>query len=130
MSPEDADEAEFNAKDAFRAQIESAAAAGWDDPAMDVYNELDPRQVKRTMITAHDLLARLRRRPFEGFRLYLTDGRSFDILYPELNMVGTTWFSIGVPEPGKLDPFAEHFVDVDLSMICKVESLTAPAGVG
>ena len=30
--------------DAFMAQIESAAAAGWDDPAMDVYNDLDPRR--------------------------------------------------------------------------------------
>jgi hypothetical protein len=89
-----------------------------------------PKEVNETMVTTRDLLARLRRRPFEGFRLYLTDGRYFDILYPELNMVGTTWFSIGVPEPGKLDPFAEHFVDVDLSMICKLESLNAPAGVG
>lgn len=32
------------AADAFMAQIESAAAAGWDDPAMDVYNDLDPRR--------------------------------------------------------------------------------------
>ncbi|HBI43437.1 MAG TPA: hypothetical protein DDY78_11355 [Planctomycetales bacterium] len=82
------------------------------------------------MITTRDLLTRLRRRPFEGFRVHLTDGRYFDILYPELNMVGTTWFSIGVPEPGKPDPFAEHFVDVDLSMICKLESLTAPVATG
>lgn len=33
-----------NVEDAFQAQIESAAAAGWDDPALDVYNELDPRK--------------------------------------------------------------------------------------
>lgn len=26
--------------DAFQAQLESAAAAGWDDPALDVYNDL------------------------------------------------------------------------------------------
>ncbi len=37
-------EDDFSADDAFRAQIESAAAAGWDDPALDVYNELDPRR--------------------------------------------------------------------------------------
>ena len=30
---------DFSAADAFRAQLESAAAAGWDDPALDVYNE-------------------------------------------------------------------------------------------
>ena len=34
---------DFCAEDAFRAQIESAAAAGWDDPALDVYNELETR---------------------------------------------------------------------------------------
>jgi hypothetical protein len=82
------------------------------------------------MITARDLLARLRRRPFEGFRVHLTDGRSFDVLYPELNMVGTTWFSIGVPERGRLDPFAERFVDIDLSMISEVETLVTPAATG
>jgi hypothetical protein len=37
-------EDDFCAEDAFRAQIESASAAGWEDPAMDVYNELDPRR--------------------------------------------------------------------------------------
>lgn len=30
--------------DAFLWQIESAAAAGWDDPALDIYNDLDPRR--------------------------------------------------------------------------------------
>jgi hypothetical protein len=35
---------DFNAEDAFQAQIESAAQAGWNDPSMDVYNELDPRR--------------------------------------------------------------------------------------
>ena len=28
---------------AFQAQIESAAEGGWNDPALDVYNQLDPR---------------------------------------------------------------------------------------
>ena len=37
-------EDDFTVEDAFRAQLESAAAAGWDDPAMDAYNELDPRR--------------------------------------------------------------------------------------
>jgi hypothetical protein len=32
---------EFSSEDAFRSQIESAAAAGWDDPALDIYND-DP----------------------------------------------------------------------------------------
>jgi hypothetical protein len=34
-------EDDFGPEDAFRAQIESAAAAGWDDPALDVYNDVE-----------------------------------------------------------------------------------------
>ncbi len=37
-------EDDFCVEDALRAQMESAGRAGWDDPAMDVYNELDPRR--------------------------------------------------------------------------------------
>lgn len=32
------------AADAFLAQIDSGAAAGLDDPALDIYNDLDPRR--------------------------------------------------------------------------------------
>jgi alpha-D-ribose 1-methylphosphonate 5-phosphate C-P lyase len=32
---------DFTAEDAFRAQIESAATAGWDDPALDIYNDIE-----------------------------------------------------------------------------------------
>ena len=39
-------ELDLDAEDAFQTQIESAAAAGWDDPALDVYNEFDPRKVR------------------------------------------------------------------------------------
>jgi hypothetical protein len=35
---------DFTSEDAFQAQIESAAAAGWDDPALGIYNDLDPRR--------------------------------------------------------------------------------------
>lgn len=31
---------DFCTEDAFHVQLESAAAAGWDDPALDVYNDL------------------------------------------------------------------------------------------
>jgi hypothetical protein len=71
----------------------------------------------------------LRRRPFRPFRLHLTDGRRFDIVYPELNIAGRTLFTIGVPEVFRVDPFADHFVDVDYQMIRDVEMLpgTPPA---
>jgi hypothetical protein len=37
-------EADGDTEGAFLAQIESAAAAGWGNPAMDVYDQLDPRR--------------------------------------------------------------------------------------
>jgi hypothetical protein len=35
---------ELTTEDAFHTQIESAAAAGWDDPALDVYNAMELRK--------------------------------------------------------------------------------------
>jgi hypothetical protein len=32
---------DFSAEDAFRAQIEAAASAGWDDAALDIYNDIE-----------------------------------------------------------------------------------------
>jgi hypothetical protein len=35
---------DFAAEDAFRAQITSAAAAGWEDPALDIYNDIEAQK--------------------------------------------------------------------------------------
>ena len=75
------------------------------------------------MVTPDDLLRLLRKRPFEPFRVYLTDGRTFDIRYPELNLVGATFFDIGIPEKGVEDPFMEYAVNVDLDRISRIEPL-------
>jgi hypothetical protein len=77
------------------------------------------------MVTPDDLLRLLRKRPFEPFRVYLTDGRTFDIRYPEMNLVGETFFDIGVPEKGVEDPFAEYGVTVPLDWISRIEVLRA-----
>jgi hypothetical protein len=71
------------------------------------------------------LLELLRQRPFQPFRVHLTDGRVFDVRYPDMNIVGTTWLTIGIPEPNEPDPFAQRFVDVDLPLIRQVELLPA-----
>ena len=75
------------------------------------------------MVTPDDLLRLLRKRPFEPFRVYMTDGRTFDIRYPEMNLVGETFFDIGIPEKGVEDPFAESAVNVPLDRISRIVML-------
>ncbi|HEV3236167.1 MAG TPA: hypothetical protein VGZ25_04225 [Gemmataceae bacterium] len=75
------------------------------------------------MNRAEDLYTRLKKRPFEPFRVTLKNGRSYDIRFPELNMVGKASMSIGIPEPNNPDPFAERIITVPLESITDVETL-------
>jgi hypothetical protein len=50
-------------------------------------------------MTAEELYQTLHRKPFKPFRVYLRDGRTYDIRFPEINMVTEAAFSIGIPEP-------------------------------
>jgi hypothetical protein len=81
------------------------------------------------VVTSDELLRLLRKRPFEPFRVHLTDGRVFDIRYPEMNLVGMTFFDIGVPEQGVEDPFADYAVNVPLDRISRIEPLRAKESV-
>lgn len=46
-----------------------------------------------------DVRERLDKRPFEPFRICLTDGRTYDIAHPELCMLGRTTVYVGIPDP-------------------------------
>jgi hypothetical protein len=77
-----------------------------------------------------DLYTLLHTRPFEPFRINLTDGRVFDIRYPKINMVGVSYVIIGIPIPNDADPIADHSIKIPLSLVRGVEPLAeAPAGV-
>jgi len=71
-----------------------------------------------------DLYRMLHQRPFQPFRLYLTDGRVFDIRYPKINLVGVSYMIIGVPVPNDPDPIADHSVKVPLSLVSRAEPLS------
>ena len=72
-----------------------------------------------------DLLAYTRRRPFEPFRIWVSNGEHYDICHPELCMPGFTATVIGLSrDPSK--PAAERFEMVSMLHIVKVEPL-APA---
>jgi hypothetical protein len=70
-----------------------------------------------------DLRRRLRERPIRPFRLYLKDGRVFDIRFPDLNLVGRTFLSVGIPEPNNPDPIGEYSVLVLFDDVREVENI-------
>jgi hypothetical protein len=72
-----------------------------------------------------DLDKRLERKPFQPFRIYLTDGAAFDIRHPEMLMVGKRAAVIGMAD----DPADTHYdrsIDVDLLHVIRAEPLEAP----
>ena len=51
------------------------------------------------MIRIDDVYERINKRPFEPFRVCLTDGRTYDITHPELCLPGRTTVHLAVPDP-------------------------------
>ena len=73
------------------------------------------------MKRSEELRALLRQRPFRPFRVHLSDGRTFPIQYPDMNLVGETFFLIGIPEPNVADPFGDDWELIEMSDIERVE---------
>jgi hypothetical protein len=80
-----------------------------------------------------DLIEALRAGPFRPFRLYLSDGGTFEVRHPEMLMVGTHSAVIGVPNGGgngnsiEVYPEIERFTTVDLVHVTRIEQLPAQA---
>lgn len=79
------------------------------------------------MITADELGDRLVERPFRPFRLHLTDGRHFDIIYPTWHMAAEPFLIVGLPpEDDPTCRFAgERSVWVPYKLIDRIEPLAA-----
>jgi hypothetical protein len=80
-----------------------------------------------------DLIEALRAGPFRPFRLYLSDGGTFDVRHPETLMVGNHSAVIGIPHGrGNGDsvegyPEIERFTTIDLVHVTRIEQLPARA---
>lgn len=72
-----------------------------------------------------DLRKWLKREPFQPFRLTLTDGRTYDVVHPELAMVGRTSVTIGFPRSGDIEPIYERSVDISLLQVEAVQTSSA-----
>ena len=76
---------------------------------------------------ADEMRDELRKRPFEPFRLCLTDGTVYEIRHPDLVMVGLQRLLVGVPAEGREGIFQRYDV-VSLLHVVRLEPLqTGPS---
>lgn len=75
-----------------------------------------------------ELLRVLRRRPFHPFRVYITDGSSYEVRHPELCMPGARAVIIGLPSSAYPEPVYDRIVDIDLLHITRLEPLPPTTG--
>jgi len=68
----------------------------------------------------NDIRQFLDRRPFQPFRITLTDGRSYEVRHPELAMVGRSIVAIGVPAPDESQPVFDRLITVSLIHIMQM----------
>jgi hypothetical protein len=77
-----------------------------------------------------DLNKWLRASPFRPFRLYLTNGHTYDVRHPELVMVGRSAIIVGTPSLEHADPVYDDYTTVALLHINDIKPLPAPAPSG
>jgi hypothetical protein len=86
---------------------------------------------REKVMKPEQLRERLYHEPFTPFRVRLKDGRHYDILQPDLHLVGESVFIIGIPAPDDPNPrFYDRTEWVRLNLIDSLESLpesSAPA---
>jgi hypothetical protein len=68
-----------------------------------------------------DILEMLRARPFEPFRIYLSDGATFEIRHPDMAIVQRSKVTVAVPGPEGPDGPAERTVNCALVHITRTE---------
>lgn len=68
-----------------------------------------------------DILQLVRARPFQPFRVSISDGTEFDVRHPELAIVGRSVVVIGIPGPDGPNGPVERFVNCALVHITRTE---------
>jgi hypothetical protein len=71
-----------------------------------------------------ELLRYLQRRPFESFRIHLTDGTAYEVRHPEMVLPALLTAEIGLPQNPAV-PIAARIVTVSLAHIVRLEPLAA-----
>ena len=72
---------------------------------------------------SEDLRALLRQRPFRPFRIFVSDGATYDVTHPEIAIVLPGAVSIHLPASGGMTPLPHRLAFVSLLHISRVEVL-------
>ena len=72
-------------------------------------------------MTPEDLRSLVKRRPFKPFRITMATSEAFDVLHPELLIVGRSIAALGLVN-GNADaaPIADNIIWLDLNQIIQV----------
>ena len=74
------------------------------------------------MITAQDFRARVTQHSFEAFRIVTSAGQEYDVVHPDLVLIGTRWVIVGMPS-NKNPHFAEQETKISLLHVTALETL-------
>ena len=74
----------------------------------------------------NDIIAHLRKQPFKPVRVFISDGKSYDVSHPEMMMVGRTEVFIGLLSDG--DPVYDRFAYCDPVHITRIEVINGKRG--
>ena len=72
-----------------------------------------------------DLLTLRQRRPFQPFRIQVSDGTTYEVRHPELMMVGLGSVVVGVPAEGQKLPVYEAPIILSLNHVVKLLPIEA-----
>ena len=70
-----------------------------------------------------ELLTVLHERPFQPFRIALTDGWTFEVRHPEMVLAGRRSAVIGLPAQGETELLYDRTIRVDLLHIVSLEAI-------
>ncbi len=75
-------------------------------------------------MTAHEVKTLMRTRPFQGMRIHISDGKSYEVTHPDMVFVTSTIVQIGLPPLEYGDIPTGGSVYVDPVHITRMEPLT------
>ncbi len=71
------------------------------------------------MLRPEEIRDLARRQPFRPFRIHLSDQTHFDVIHPEMIMVGVRSVTVGIP--GRRPGIAARTLTLDLSRITRID---------
>jgi hypothetical protein len=66
-------------------------------------------------------------KPFRPLRIYLKDGRTFDVRFRELVIVGIDYLTVGIPAPLEREAIYDSVEHVRLDEIDHIDRLGGPS---